>query len=303
MKKLLSSPHIYRLFNISLRLGTLGAKLVLTLYMGRFLPLSDMGVYGLVFGAVMVMCGMLGFRFDYIVSREIVGAPQHTVMVKLRDQAVFYGLNYLALGMGMALFAGLGIGGIGMKALTYIYILSVLEGFSNLAYSNMNSLEQPVLANSLFFIRAGAWTFPVMLIGFLNPAMRNVDVILIGWIGGSALSLIATGWVWRKLPWSETYRTPVDWAWIKRGLGKCMFIWLGGLGIVLGYYIDRFVVMQFLGLELVGIATFYLSFTNSLLTLIQSGVLSFFRIRASSRFTAITIVRVFIKKSGIPPCR
>ena len=69
------SKHAMRVFNIMLRLISLTAKLVLTLYMGRFLSLSDMGTYGVVVGVVMVFAVVLGVRFDYITSRASWSVP------------------------------------------------------------------------------------------------------------------------------------------------------------------------------------------------------------------------------------
>jgi O-antigen/teichoic acid export membrane protein len=44
---------------------------------------------------------------------------------------------------------------------------------------------------------------------------------------------------------------------------------------VAGSYVDRYVVNHFLSLETVGVLTFYASFTNAVLTLTESGVLTF----------------------------
>ena len=271
--KLAQSRNIVRLFNIGLRLGTLGSKMLFTLYMGRYFSLADIGIYGLVFGVVMVIGGVIGMRIDYVVSREIVGVDPSTVLVKMRDQVVFYMINYGILAVLMLIANYIGVG-IDPKIMLYIFIISVVEGLASLSYANMNSLEQPITANVMFFIRSGLWTFPIMILGFLYPSMRNFDAVFIGWIIGVSTSLIATIYVWRKMPWGAMFKTPVNWQWIGYSIKRCFLIWLGGLGIVAGYYVDRLVVAQYLGLEKVGIATFYLSFTNALLTIIQSGILS-----------------------------
>ena len=273
LARLSSSRSLTRLFNIGLRLGTLGSKMVFTLYMARYFSLADIGVYGLVFGVVMVMGGVVGMRIDYVVSREIVGVDPASVLVKMRDQVVFYLLNYIVLALLMILAQTIGIG-IDSKIMIYIFIISVVEGLASLSYANMNSLEQPIIANVMFFIRSGFWTFPVMILGFLYPSLRTFDVVFTGWIAGVTASLAATVYVWRSMPWKAMFQTRVNWKWIRNSIKRCFLIWLGGLGIVAGYYVDRLVVVQFLGLEQVGIATFYLSFTNALLTIIQSGILS-----------------------------
>jgi len=268
------SPHLKRITNMVLRLGTLGLKMVFTLYMGRYFSLSDLGIYGLVFGIVMVVGGIVGMRIDYVLSREIVGVPMAEVICKMRDQVIFYGTNYLLLAIVALLLQLSGFSPISHKIMLYVFIISVLEGYAGLTYANMNSLEQPIMANALFFLRSGFWTVPVIIAGLLYPSLRNFDVVFIAWILGVGSSLIATAYVWRKMPWQEMLQTPINWDWIKTSVKKCFLIWLGGLGIVGGYYVDRLIVVEFLGLDYAGIATFYLSFTNALLTIIQSGVLS-----------------------------
>jgi hypothetical protein len=83
-----------RLLNTLLRLTTLSAKLGLTLYMGLYLSLPDIGTYGLVFAAVMILTAVLGFRFDYIVSRDLVRTTPIAAVTKMRDQMLFYIMNF-----------------------------------------------------------------------------------------------------------------------------------------------------------------------------------------------------------------
>jgi len=67
----------------------------------------------------------------------------------------------------------------------------------------------------------------------------------------------------------------VDWSWILRSVKKCLPLWLGATGLTAGSYIDRFVIDHFLGLEFLGVVTFYKSFTNGLLEVVYSSVLLF----------------------------
>ena len=261
--------------NVVLRLVPLFAKLILTLYMGRYLTLADMGEYGLVFGTVIVLTVFLGQRFDYIVTRELVGADPVTVLHKMRDQALLYLANCIVLGLVIFVLIVTNATEIDRENLVYILILSSLEGYATIVYGNMNSLNRQVLANALFCLRAGVWIFPVVVLGLLNPAFRTDDVVLIGWMAGVVLSLFATGWVWRDMPWRQAMAKPVQWTWLWRGLKKSSLIWLGMVGLTGGVYVDRFIVLRFLGLDDVGIITFYTSFTNAMLALLQSGVAAF----------------------------
>ncbi|NTU76834.1 MAG: hypothetical protein HGA90_03335, partial [Alphaproteobacteria bacterium] len=261
-------------FNVSLRLVTLASKLMLTLYMGRYLSLGDLGSYGLVFGVVVLLPTLLGLRFDYVVSRDLVSANPLAAAHKIRDQAVFYTFNHLMFAGVMAGLAASGLTGVNNQILLYIFILATAENYATMVCVNMTSLGKPVLANFLFFVRSGSWALLAMLLGLVNPVFRNVETILLFWAGGVVASLLIALWLWRSLPWRQACAQPIDWTWIKAGVKRCLFIWLGTVGIASGIYVDRFAVMRYLGLDYVGITTFYFSFANALFTLVQSGVLS-----------------------------
>jgi O-antigen/teichoic acid export membrane protein len=243
--------------------------------MGRYLSLSDMGTYGLVFGTVMVLITFLGQRFDYIVMREIVGRSPATGLHKMRDQAVLYGINGVLLAVIMLGMAVTGAGGVATKTLVYIFLLSVFEGYAGFVYNNMNSLNRQVMANVQFFLRSGLWVLPVVALGLIDPSYRTVDTVLTAWTGGILASYGVVAWTWRAMPWREISQRPVDWVWIKRGLKKSSLIWLGALGLVAGVYVDRFIALRFLTLDDVGVITFYASFSNAMLALLQSGVAAF----------------------------
>jgi O-antigen/teichoic acid export membrane protein len=109
----------------------------------------------------------------------------------------------------------------------------------------------------------------------LSPSMRSADVVLVGWIAGASVSLLATLWYWRHYPWREAIVRPVDWVWLIGAVRKSSLIWLGIVGMISGAYVDRLVVLHYLGIEFVGAMTFYSTFTNALLTLSESGVVTF----------------------------
>jgi O-antigen/teichoic acid export membrane protein len=262
-------------FNAGLRLVSLFAKLFLTLYMGRYLSLSEMGVYGLVFGTVMVLMIVLGQRIDYIVTREIVGASPLTVICKIRDQTVLYLINYFILGLIILALILTRATEVSAKNLVYIFLLSSLEGCAAMLYGNMNSLNRQVLANVQLFLRTGLWVVPVVVMGLIDPGFRTVDAVLNGWALGVISSYAVVAWTWRGMPWREALNKPVDWAWMWSGLKKTSLIWVGAIGLWSGVYVDRFIVLHFLGLDDVGILTFYASFNNSMIALLQSGVAAF----------------------------
>jgi O-antigen/teichoic acid export membrane protein len=240
----------------ALRFVTFGAKLALTLYMGRYLSLSEMGTYGLIFGAVMVLTIVLGCRLDYVMSRDLVRVGEKMAAFKMRDQAVFYGANYLFAAVCIVCLIVTNATATSPRILAYVLALTITNSCVDFAYSNLNSMEKPLLANALFFIAGGAWCIAAIFLGIVEPHFRTVDTILIAWFVGNVAFCGATCWALRRLPWREAFQEPVNWAWVRGSIRKSFLFWIGMLGLSVGGYTDRFVLMHFLGLDEVGIATF-----------------------------------------------
>ncbi len=266
---------IQRLFNAGLRMGSLGTKLLLTLYMGRYLGLDEMGTYGLVAAYVAIAIPLLGMRIDYSISREIVGNKPMLLACKMREQALFYLSNYAGLAVLVLLGLSLHYKGLDPQIAAYALVLAILESLATMTSGNLVSLRRPVLANILFFIRSAAWAVPVIGLGFFWPSLRTAEFVFNFWIFGVLSSLLVTAFVWRNLPWGKVMERPINYAWVKRHVRISFFIWLGAVGAAAAGNVDRFVVDHFLGRDFVGIASFYGSFVVAISSLIYSGVFAF----------------------------
>lgn len=264
-----------QLLNAFLRAMPMAAKLLLTLYMGRYFSLAEMGVYGLAFGAVTILLAVQGQGFGYLVARDIVGVSPFTALHKMRDQALLLAANYVVMGLAAALLISSGKLSIAPEIVWLIVVLTMLETCATTLYSNANSLNQQLAANFFFSLRIAVAVFPPIILGLLSPQWRTADVALISWAIGLAMSLAANLWFWRGMPWRSALLAPVDWIWLSSGVARCLPIWLGSMGFVASLVIDRFVVEHFLTLDDVGVVTFYYSFVNALMNLMQSGVFAF----------------------------
>lgn len=266
---------VLRLFNASLRLGSLGLKLALTLYMGRFLPLEDMGTYGLVSAYVSIIMTLIGLRFDYIILRDIVGTDTQTSTRLLRDQFIFYGLNYLVLLLAAAIFFATPLNTLNLGLFCMVVALSIMESLGAITNGALTSLRQPIVSNILFFIRAAAWVVPVILVGLISPAYRTAEFIFVCWVFGVVASLLATAWLWRTRPWREVFAEPIRWDYMRRSLVVTLPIWLGTVGQIIGTLGDRFITEHYLGRESVGIISFYGSFIIAVSSVLTSGIFAF----------------------------
>src|SRR5689334_13900159 len=117
--------------SLLLRLMSLVGKLALSLFMGRYFELSELGLYGLAFGAVMLAVVLFGFRVDYILAREILGmAPEKQRRAGSEVALLYLGSFLLAAPFAIGALLHFGSGS-GAWLLVLIYLLCGIEAYAN----------------------------------------------------------------------------------------------------------------------------------------------------------------------------
>ena len=155
---------------------SLVGKLALSLFMGRFYSLSELGLYGLAFGAVMLAVVAFGLRVDYVVAREILGMDADQRREVGSEVALLYLAGFL-LAAPFALAALILLGdGTNLSLVVLIYVLCGVEAYANYLYTLTIALKRPALANALFFLRSGLWTLPAMALSYIYPGLPHSRV-------------------------------------------------------------------------------------------------------------------------------
>jgi O-antigen/teichoic acid export membrane protein len=110
------------------------------------------------------------------------------------------------------------------------------------------------------FLRGGIWPPVIIVLGLIDPALRSLEVVLIGWLGGLALTwglvgvLLASEARWRYLG--------LRLRWLAASFRPSLPFLIKEMSGVTALYLDRFLVSIFLGLELTGAYTFFWSIAN-----------------------------------------
>lgn len=263
------------LVSMGLRAASLVGKLALSLYMAKFFPLEELGRYGLAFGAVMLAIMAFGFRLDYVLSREILGLRDSASRRLGTTISWIFLLSFLAASpIAIWALVAFGDGSSGGWFLVLVYALCCVESYANFLYTTTIALKRPGLANALFFVRSGLWTVPAIGFSYFVPSLRTVGFVLVCWLLGVTSSVIMNLWATRErlLGWYSFGQ--LAWTEARAYVQRAFLVWIGSVGLTLGAYVDRFVLASYMSLADVGIATFYLSFTTSVLTLVQSATTS-----------------------------
>lgn len=272
MIKLWGADLSSSLIGIAIRLSSLAGKFLLSFYMARFLGLEDLGLYGLVFSATMISVSLLGFRVDYALMREIGRLSHEQLSERMKAANLLFLGSYVALAAPFFLIMPTFAPEMSSAVLLCMFVLCCTEHFASAMYNIAVALDRANTANILFFVRGGLWTAPAILLGIFSPIMRTAEFVLGCWAFFSVISVVMSIHLLRdQIAWKVQLRIGEnERIWLGSAVRASLGVWLGTVAYAAGGYADRFLVNNLLSLTAVGVATFYLSFTLPISTLVQS---------------------------------
>lgn len=257
---------------LALRAVTLLCRFGLTIYAAKVLTMAELGAYGLLTAAVATAVYLLGLQFYVFNLREIASTESAEAHVRqIRDQAVFHALLYGVAGVALLLAWGV----LSPSAETAVWLrwvpaLALAEHLSQEGYRVLVALSRGELANLIFFIRSGAWVLAWVAFVFGGGDASFASLCWF-WLGGSALSVLATVLALRKLPWAAAGRAQVNWAWIGRGV-KLGLLYSGiVVSFAVSQYVMRFMLDATHGPEATGVFFFFVAMASPVLTLVEAG--------------------------------
>jgi len=272
MRKSARHRIVLSLLNMSLRGAALVGRFILSIFLVKFLSLSSVGAFGLLTGLIGVAPAVLGFGMNYYLNREIVDLPIVDSGHKIRDR-----LGMSILLAVMCIFLLLVVAEMGLvQGIPYplrFFLILLLEIVAFDLHMIIIAMRMPLLANVIIFIRTAAWTFPYVIVSYLIPTLRSLDVLFDFWLAGLTSALLL--WVCRSRwwPWSAIFARPFDWPWLSNHMRRAGLIYCSDLGLVIFQYVDRFILGILLGLTLTGIYTFYWSIANAVQVLVATAVI------------------------------
>jgi O-antigen/teichoic acid export membrane protein len=246
------------------------AKFALALYSARYLGLSDLGIYGLVTGALTIVPATFGFGVSDTISRQVVAVPRAvaaplittrlslSTSVHLIGQPLLWLLN-AALGEPIPWRLGIPIG-----------LILFLDHLASDIGDMLVLRGRVFFANVMLFVRAGLWPPFVIAAGLLFPATRNLDCLLYGWLASLILAWsIAAVFLARKQRWRDMR---IDTDWLRGSLRASVPFYIKDISGVTSLYLDRFLISFFLGLELTGVYTLFWSVANTTHSLVVNSI-------------------------------
>ncbi len=253
---------------------TIGLKLAVSVLITRTLSLSDLGVYGLVAGALTVSTVLLGLGFISQIGRDLVTEPRERVTHSLVYYWRWLPALYTAFGV-----AALTIGGPSLRDLTWLVLgVALLEHLAQDAFILLIQMKRSLLANLSLMVRALG---PVM--GLLFPLAfgetSSLGAVFYGWLLGAFCAVGMFGVVTRGWPWVKALGQ--DWkpkALVSHVRANSR-IYVADVSNMGSQYSDRYLVSALFGLEISGLYILFFSAANAAYNLVNQSIMAGFRPR------------------------
>lgn len=258
--------------NLLLQGITLASKSLLLLVLVRYLSPAELGVFGIMVVTLNLSMYLVGLDFHTFAMRELVRVGPAEAPRLIRDQFAFHAVTYAAiLPLLLLIFTGRILP---WSLAAFFYGLLVLDHSAQELQRILVTLQRPVHAAAIFFLRGGSWVIGVFGLMAWDPRTRNVQTVAGAWMIGAGLSLVlACVWL-RDLPWRRGLAAPVDWTWLRSGVRVSLRFLTGTLALRGIFSIDRYALQHYAGTEAVGVYTFFTSARNAIQSFLDLGVLA-----------------------------
>lgn len=253
------------------------AKLALTVLIGREMGLDDLGLFGLISAAVILVPALGSLGLMSLVGRDLVSHQPPEIVRDLKHYCLAVAIFYLLATVPLMLLASASGGSATVVGLTLVLIL--LEHLSSDTITILNNLGRYLLANVILFIKSGAWMV-VFIVGlWLLPEIATMESLLLFWAAACLACVAVFFAVTRHWPWwTAGMATPVL-GWYRARWRQATLLLLNDVSNNAALYVDRYVIVLFLGLEASGIYLFFWSAINAAFSVVQTGVVAAYRRR------------------------
>lgn len=258
------------LINTAIRGITLFSKFFLTMFIAKYLSLTEFGIYGLIVSAVAFSMFIVGFEFNNFSQREIIKVDKSEAGILIRDQIIFHMLTYLLVFPVLTFIFIFNF--LAWKYLVWFYLLLIVEHLSREFYRILIVLSRPIMATIVLFFISGSWVYLYIALAYKYSWARQLKILNLFWLIGGILSLLVSIYGIKDYLTSGLIQKKINWSWLKVGM-KTSIPFLGSvIALKLIEYSDRFFIQKYLGEANVGIYFFFISISAMPLTFIDTGV-------------------------------
>jgi hypothetical protein len=221
---------------LGMRAGILACKFALVIFIGRYLDLASLGLYGLPAGAVSLGPVVIGMGMVHLIMRDAVTRSLDQVTVDLRHYWCFaacvYGLLIICAVLITIMFDA-------SELWALVIAIMLFEHFGGDVFLLLSNLERPLLANVSAFLRGAGWILVYVPIAIWEPALRSHPILFEFWLGGTVSAFFLFAWGSQSWPWKAAFALPFKVAWIATTIRQAFVIYVSDLSFVGSQYLAR----------------------------------------------------------------
>ncbi|QOV62489.1 lipopolysaccharide biosynthesis protein [Kosakonia pseudosacchari] len=251
----------------------MASKFILIIFISHAYTLSNLGEYALIVAGVSYVSYLLGFDFYTYSSRKIIGSPKNEQSSFLKNQFFLYFTHYFLAILITCLFV-LYEPSLKMIAIIFV-VLIILDHCSQEVMRLLVVYEYPFSANLQFFIRNGLWVYAYIPYAFINPDIPFYTIWFF-WIAAEIISVFFIIIILKNIPLSLIVGSKIDHQWIFQGLKVCFPLLISTLSLRGIFTADRYILGYFGNKEIVGIYSYFSSFSSSIMAFVDASVVMLF---------------------------
>ena len=145
-----------RAANLALRAGALGGRFALSVALVRWLPMSDVGLFGLLAGIAGAAPTLMGLGVNYFFARDAAHARGGEAASLMRDRLALTGIAIAGAALAMSALAATGI----VEWPPHAALFCAIVAFEVVAldmHMGLVGMDRSTTAGALLFVRSAAW--------------------------------------------------------------------------------------------------------------------------------------------------
>ena len=257
-------------FSLGFRGVSLGAKFLITIFIGKYFNTEDLGIYGLFITSVTFFSLIIGLDYYNFSNRKLINSKPEEKAGVIKEQFFIYFFSYLFF---IPLLFYVGNYFLPTSHLPYFIALVVLEHFAQELFRITIALEKSTKANFFLFLRSGIWPLIIMALFYSKVISYNLEYIWIAWVIFSFVTIIANLTYLFSLLDTTNLHQPVQVKLLKAGLTSTILFFLTTVCYKIIEVSDRYVIDIYRSKEEVGVYTFYSQIVNLSNVIITTSVI------------------------------
>ncbi|GKW31507.1 hypothetical protein PEC730217_02870 [Pectobacterium carotovorum subsp. carotovorum] len=248
------------------------SRFLLMFAIAKYLPDTDMGLYGLITTTIVFSLYIVGLDFYIYSTRELIQTEKNKWGQLLKSQGGLVFLLYVIyIPIALLVFYNELLP---WYIFPYLIVTLVLEHFCQECQRIIIADQKPLEANIGLFIRNGLWPLFLIPLIYFNAIPHSLTSVLVAWIIGDVLAASFFIYIVYSIGISG-WQHKINWKWIINGVKICSLFLIGTLALRFSSVAERYWLQDLTTIEIVGVYSFFIGISGVVSNFLDAGVIAF----------------------------